>query len=701
MSVAKIAGEIGKKQIFVDGKAVAPFAYMTYRPENGDYDRFKRFGTKLFSLSVYLGTVTINMRSGLKPFKKGVWEGYGKYDFSGFDADVARIWKGEKDVFIFPRVYIDCPEWWEKTPKNADELCRDQRGNPVRGSYASEVWREETRRALFDFISHIEHSDYAGQIIGYQIAAGGTEEWLANRPEADTLTDYSENSRAAFVKWLREKYGELSALNAAWRTAYQSFSEIGIPSEERRRTAKFGYIRDAASERYAIDFYRFLSELTADTIAYFCRGVKEFTGGKKLTGTFYGYIAANIDQDHGHHALMHLLNSGTVDFIASPNCYDWRNEPGCDWPFMSATDSVALHGGMWFAESDTRTYLSRPISECWPEICPDNGWYDSAVWFGPKSSGEGIENLEKNAARVLTNNAGTWWFDMWGGWYRDEAMSEFFRRAYKLFDGFAPQRSKAEIAVFIDERSYAFFLGGRLYQALSGQLRELAFCGAPYHIYLTEDIENDAFDARAYRLCVFLNQFDVPEATRAAIEKKLKKDGKTLLWTFMPDFTRDKGRAPVSDIDYSAFPDVFEKVRLRYGEVLFPAEPADMPRTALNGDDGLEIIAKAESGSVPGAVIRRLAEYKTVWSAAPCVPVELLRALAREAGVHIYCDSNDVVYASDSVVALCAASGGRKTIKLRAAADIRDYFGDRPPQKGVDKIAVDMEKGETKVLILE
>ena len=60
----------------------------------------------------------------------------------------------------------------------------------------------DTLRALIDAV---EASKYADNVIGYQVAAGLTEEWMYHGYRCPgEYCDYSERSKSAFNKWLED-----------------------------------------------------------------------------------------------------------------------------------------------------------------------------------------------------------------------------------------------------------------------------------------------------------------------------------------------------------------------------------------------------------------------------------------------------------------------------------------------------------------
>ena len=75
--------------------------------------------------------------------------------------------------------------------------------------------------------------------------------------------------------------------------------------------------------------------------------------------------------------------------------------------------------------------------------------------------------------------------------------------------------------------------------------------------------------------------------------------------------------------------------------------------------------------------------------------MEEIEAFIKAAGVHIYIDSRDVVYASSDYVALHAATAGRKQIKLPRTATVTALFGADIADQSTDTIEFELGEYET------
>ncbi len=67
------------------------------------------------------------------------------------------------------------------------------------------------------------------------------------------------------------------------------------------------------------------------------------------------------------------------------------------------------------------------------------GQYENGVWLGPKEMETSVSFLWKNAGRMLAYGYGGWWFDMWGGWFSDPALLDVIEKTQKFHTEFLPQ----------------------------------------------------------------------------------------------------------------------------------------------------------------------------------------------------------------------------------------------------------------------
>ena len=695
----------------VNGERLPLYGYLTYQPEKGCYEAFKRAGVRLFFCTVYAGDRGINQLSGIRPFRPGFWKGYGQYDFSRVDSDLRRIVGDSRpgEIFIIPRIMTEAPSWWDG--ENPEELCRDAHGTPLHQSFSSQKWLADVEAMLNDFRRWLEDSRWDRYVAGWHMAAGNTEEFLRPSHRSGQMTDYSPPAQAAFRAWTRERYSaDLDRLNRAWGRDYASFDEIAIPSPARRLYAVHGDLRDEAYEREAIDYYAFMNESMAQAAVNLCAAAKRVTEHAQVIGAFYGYLAGGPES--GQHAASIVFGSEAVDFIASPFIYTDHRAPGIDWQLQGAADSAALHGKPWFAEADVRTCLSRPISQCMPQADPFvSRAYDGPVWWGPETIEGSLGQMLKAFSRVLTHNHAIWWFDMWGGWYDHDAFMAFHQKACALYRQHmlnGGSRNAGEIALFMDDEIFFRFSSDSSLSGMQNHLlwKTMGCIGAPYRLYMIDDLP--LVDPSDFRMAVFASVCRWTEERLRALDAWRCHD--RVLAFFGPVESR-----PASGIAGQRLPGCEDLVRRRMKD-------ADRAQN----DDSLYFNDKAARQTVPEALapvlrwqeapgdvildrdelgiqslLRRHADYSVFADAAMFPPADRIRKLLNAAGGQLYTCEGDVAYASGSHIAVHAASDGVKRVHVPGKGRlVNEMTGETLP--GYESYTdVAMKRGETLLLRIE
>ncbi len=483
----------------VDGKDIAPIAYMSYLPFRADYATFRKIGYELFSVSICMGDKPINELSGIRPFEKPIWKARKEFDFSVVDRVVGQVLGDELKGYLLLRINVNMPSWWRE--ENPDDLVRLSNGKVLMQSSFSEKWIADVKYFFAKLKTHIENTKYKDNIIAWQIAAMNTEEWIAPL-DVDGEPDFSVCAQKAFSRWCEEKYKNIYALNIAWGTELIDFSEIEIPSIKRRMERNETAMVDVARHRQTIDYYRCFNESYANALECLCKAVKQIYANDIFVGVFYGYIG-QLGCYSGHCALSKILHSENIDFFASPFGYTELRQTARDWIYHSAMQSCTDAGKLWFLEADVRTFQTKSLYDSMPSaVDKNNERMYAPIWFGPKTEEESIWNLVRSFGKVLTSGNAFWWFDMWGGWYNTPKMLEFMNEARRIYLSALkkPFKRATEVAVVLDEdASYGM---NTLYygQTYGEQLVCVGDAGVPYDLYLKGDF---SFETLKQYKCVF------------------------------------------------------------------------------------------------------------------------------------------------------------------------------------------------------
>jgi Beta-galactosidase len=703
-SVAQVMVHNGTPTLFINGAPHNGMVWATYRPTAEVFGDFTRAGLNLFTFSA----TPTEAGYGLS---RTVWVEPGKFDYTEFDERVMMLLQTNPDAYFFPRLYLHAPKWWSE--KHPDDIVRMDPGDgkPVpfihsggkpAPSWASETWRRDTVAALKRLIAHVEASPYADRVIGYHLASGTTEEWMMWGGNENQWVDYSQVNTARFRGWLKAKYGTDQRLRAAWVDPAVTLVTAAIPTKAQRQKTEYGSLRDPAKEQAVVDYYLYNADLVADTIGCFARTVKDATARRKITGVFYGYLlqlcGEQRQQNAGHLALEKLLASPDVDFVCSPTSYAFRKLGGEGTShFMSLAGSVRLHGKLWFDENDIRTSLSGGhVGE----------------WGRPADVAGDLLQQDKELANCIVNGAAQWWFDVGGNRYNHPTlMGRIGELAAKARKALALDRAPAdEVAFVVDERSLCYLrvadpLGHRL---LLGQVPALRRIGAPVGDYLVTDLDRIG-DRKLY---IFPTSFAPTAADRKAIEA-LKRDHHVLVFLGVPGVYRDgkldeTGMEELTGIKLRlSHEPVLLRVTLKPGHPLTEGLAGDTygfvhqaTPVGYADDSGAKVIGTLPDGR-PGLVVKEHGDWTAIYSSAPMLPAALLRKMAKLAGVHLYIESEDVVWASRQLLAVSVKEPGARKITLPRKANVRDFYRGTKLGDGMESFTADFEDRGTRVFVLE
>jgi beta-galactosidase len=576
----------GVPTLYVNGTPFPAAAYMTYLAAYNDYAGFAAAGYRLFSVPVLFAGRWINAQVDGVPFHKGIFDEKGKPDFSALDAAVRCVLAACPEAFVFPRLNCAMPLWWiAEHPERTD-------GTGKRELLFTGAYREAAAGMLRAVIRHIEESDYAARIVGYQLAGGNTEEWF----HFDLGGGCCPNAEGPFHEYLQKTgAGDISGLPDL------SGLQGAGPCHGDERLRKY---------------LEFSNTEVARTVETLCAVAKEETGGTLAVGTFYGYSLEVSSPLWGTHALSLLLRSPHVDFICSPNSYIGLRDPAADWTEMYPADSVRLHGKLCMQECDIRTHLTRFLWQTAPEFDPQKR-YTAPVWQGPTSAEESLNALRKTFCRQLVKGNGFWWFDMWGGWYNDPeilSLMSNMRNVYSESLSKQVRSSTAETAVFVDESAFKYMTACPLRNTAFNQRNALGLMGAPYDIYDVSDFEQVY---AKYKAIIFLSDLKTDNMSRAL------------------EICRESGVKYIS-----------------------------------------------------------ASNLKKEFSAPQ------LRAFCSAQGVHIYCGSDDIIYANGNYIALCSIDGGAKEITLGGNFAYRELLAENGIEGRGNTIKVQMNAHETRLFEL-
>ncbi|MBI3922172.1 MAG: hypothetical protein HY318_12195 [Armatimonadetes bacterium] len=698
----------GRARFVIDGKLTPACFYVSpfHNPIDAQIKDFRDAGVRVYLVPLILGHGVYG--------DKGPWLGKDRYDWREVEDLLWRVLRVDPEGYIIFYMATDPYRDWGR--EHPTEVCCDQYGkksvvvmhpkdwgreptdNERYGpSLVSSVLREDTARTLRALVKHVRSTVAGKAVIGYHVAGlndGQFFQWVKYGPADIHLADYSEASVRALRDWLRRFYeGNVIAFQRAWNRTNVTFDNATIPSGERRLAP--GFLLDTKRDQDIADYNRFFSLGTVETIAGYARVIKRETQGKTLVSTYYEDAAANVDS---HLALSHLLNYKDFDFLAGPTAYGVRM-PGEVGECHSTWGSVRLHNKIWLTEQDFRSWLSGPL----------DADQDRSVGRATLAQDHSAM-VRRESGMMLAYGHGTWWYDMSGGWFRDDGIMKGVAEAVAAFkrDVAQPGVPRADMAVFISERSLDYLAwqaaGPYRYQGIVQQLFILNQCGVPYHLYLQEDLSQK--NLPDYKVYVFLNPHFLSSEQRSRI-LSLRSDGKLLVFVHAPGVVgADSPAAVVSDVTGI-------KVRALPKDTQLLTTPVEGDHPLLRGLDGLlgtgTLTGPAFEVADPAATVlgtypdgktavacRDFGKWKSVFFGGVGMCEQFLHNLAQWAGAWCAADPGDAVYASQYFATIHAMYPGKKTLHLAAQSKVVDLTSGKVMAERTATIDLDMPMGETR-----
>jgi len=681
----------GVPTMFINDQPVNAFIYSITGPGPRQLRHLPAFR----DAGVHLYEVPLNFFECLAPD--------GTVNFAAVESGLRAVLAIDPEAWIIARLFMGTPGWWqERYPQELNEYAGappQPDGRVVRGpaSMASEQWLGDTDDLLRRYLEFLEHSPLGRRVIGYHLCAGTTGEW--HYDNFWWLPDTGPAMTKRFRAWLRGKYGDKP-----------EFAAAVVPGAAERGEANDGLFRDpSTADRMVIDYYRCQQETVAQAILRFCRTTRQYAPDK-LVGVFYGYYfhmgGRTLQAEGGHLAVLDVLKSPDVDFLCGPYSYEHHSRRvGGEGILRPLVETVKAHGKLYISESDSPTHLG----------CSQG---NDLVARNLTDLTGSVAVMRRDFANVLTHGIGTWWFDVGppdeqgglaGGWWNTpELMAEMKRMREIGEEGLAgDRRSAAEVLVVCNPQTYYHVVcsgSGKdalTYPLLNDTARAIYHSGAPFDLIAATDLET--VDLSPYKAVVFLDAFYLTAGQRKRIAQTVACDGRVVLWVYAPGYVDEEGLC-VDRVSELTGMTVRRSADALAGRIEAVSGDHPLARSAVRGfgidgpvspvfwvDDPRATALGTISGTQKvGLAVREFDGWTSVYSFAPPICSEFLRAVFRKAGVHIYSDADDVLYVNRRFLAVNSEAGGLRTLHLPRPCDVVDAFSGKTVARNVSRFEVEI-----------
>lgn len=607
------------------------------------------------------------------------------------------------DAEIILSVSLDPPAPWLEANPEAVMTIGEEKLPHV--SIASKQWRETVRANLESLITSLQNNPAGSHVQGYILRCLKDGWWV--QPEG---YDRSEANTAGLREWLTIRYETAEAFRAAWSESEITIETASIPQEKRSGESNTVFHK-FPGERRNVDYLKYVSENTAETLALLATQIKAVAGHDTRVYAPYGLAFGPTSNCAGQAALSDLLNS-EVDGFLSPAAYDSR---GIDknGGLFGAVHSALEHGKTWFLVDDSLATAG-------------------AAAEGDESASKELRRKQDHVFAVaLTQGMGLIWrapvdapevpsADSWNTLKSLKALYSPTREAppAKGMDPFGDAASRVMTVVLADTGRFHQVcdtpLNANLLHALPG---EALRAGIPTQICLLSDVL--AGTAPPTPCYLFLNAFYLSTENREHLHAFLRDTGATAIWVYAPGYCNGEANA-AANIAATVQMDVkpYDKA-VPSGSVVtlggtwvptgteFGDGVAWSPSFYIEDDDVNVIATRADGGkaSVAIAFLGDEAEEKgwtSVYCAEPVLPVGLLREILRTLEVFQYvrsapAESEDFYYFGRNSLAIHGTASGERIIDLGGIYTVQDLLDPSVgwPEKRL--MSIPIEAGQTRI----
>ena len=675
---AEIINQNGSMKIKINNEIFNPQCFRSFRPEAKSIKAFAQVGIRL--MNVFPTGIMNRLGTPYSPFGE-VWTGDGKYNWDNLHTQMDLFVKNAPHAYFMLMAQLDTRDWFLKSNPDIENSFEHfiQTAGCVK-------WRNAAARFLCDLLDHL-HEYYPEKIYAVMLCAGHTNEWNSHPLDYQRHSQYK---KAAFRQWQNNPQSEL-------------------PSAEEIEKTSWGILRHPLKDKDGIDYWRFHHEFTADTVKYFAGIVKQHTQRKLLVAAAQGYLMT-VKSDilfGGSTGLWRTLDCEDIDILIAPASYWFRglnSTSGISFP----VSSFSLRNKLYIHSLDNVTHLANHLEvakKLQNGFCSHVKLHDIA---------ESRMYFRRETALAMSKGMGYWWFGMYPEWHDDPAMMNEIEKIHKVSDEIQNMNgsSISQIAVFVDEHSnYCLDAGQTITdKTVWKQVEQLSRIGAPWDNFHMNDINHENMPHDRYKFYIFLNLF-APQKNHLEKITALKKQGKSMLFLYAPgiitqaDFSIE-AMNKLAGINLRELQEQETKMIIppgpfnKSGQDIIAGHDKFVTPLFFADDVAAEVIGKYEkSGKVSLALKKRGDGGFDSWSAMGSVPADTLRELSRRAGVFIFLESGDPLYANFSLLACFAHQAGKRKFTLPGDCTLTEMYT-KKEFKTKNYISINFKKNEMKLLAM-
>ncbi len=357
---------------------------------------------------------------------------------------------------------------------------------------------------------------------------------------------------------------------------------------------------------------------------------------------------------------------------------------------MLLSDTLELHGKMYFNSFDHTTYLVPTLPENKRRLCAGEPGLQEALRLLAQMRAKGealrtrhqtIEAMRREFMGSIAKRTALWWFDMLEGWFFDDALMSEVKRECELYRRYLalPRASVSEVAVFVDGESlyYVNKTSAVNTPLICTQRGGLMKMGAPFDIYSLADLTE--VDPSPYKLVIFTDAFRLSDGQREFIRTRLKKDGRSLLFVKACDLVQEDGlslRRMREMLEMRLEETGGEESEVCACNTKYGHSAPSFP-TWYVADEKAEILGRYAIGRQPALARVRKDGYTVYYSGLGNLSDAVLRNIAEDAGVFLYTRNGEAVFVNESFTGVYNTASEQTSLAVRCDGVYEEIFTGR------------------------
>jgi hypothetical protein len=273
--------------------------------------------------------------------------------------------------------------------------------------------------------------------------------------------------------------------------------------------------------------------------------------------------------------------------------------------------------------------------------------------------------------------AGLWYYDFGPresfGWWDNSVYLSSIEKEKALFDSLVsqPYKPAADVLYVWDQESFYHVKNGWTpvcYNLIDQSFEEALRSGTiGDQIYL---FDLDKVDLEQYKAVMFMNVYKMMPEQRDFIKRVVARDGRTLIWNYMPGYTDGQVNRLEFVEELTGFklslagkPNEAPIVQIKNTGQTYSFE-APVDPMALIEDDTLEILAFLKDTNQIAVARKKFRDHVSVYATLPIHNTGFFRKLLGEAGCWVYNESDDFTYVNSGLLLIHSKEGGITKLRL-------------------------------------